>query len=95
MGVHFYSMCSCHLKKVNKEVGSPRNEENKKNSDEINEVLEDEDKHNQSSNSKSEELKDICGKKGRLWTHSQNQLENTAISWSQKQKTNIQSVSSN
>ena len=50
----------CHLMKVNKKSGSPRNEENKISSNKLNDVLEEEDEgqHNKSPNSKSEELKD-------------------------------------
>ena len=53
-------MHPCLLRKVNKEFGSLRNEENKISSNEIKEVLEegDEGQHNKILNSKSEELKD-------------------------------------
>ena len=59
-GGTFYRMDPCHLMEVNKEFGSPRNKENKITSNEINEVLEEEDKglDDKSPNSKSEELKD-------------------------------------
>ena len=59
-GGAFYRRYPCHLMKVNKEIGSPRNEENKISSNEVNEVLEEEDEgqHNKSPNSQSKELKD-------------------------------------
>ena len=49
----FYRMHLCHLMKLNKEFRSPRSEENKISSNEINEVLEEEDEqHNKSPNRK-------------------------------------------
>ena len=59
-GGTFYRMHSCLLMKVNKDFGNPRNEENKISSNEINEILAEENKgqYNKSPSSKSEELKD-------------------------------------
>ena len=59
-GGAFYRMHSCHLMKVNKHFGNPKNDENKLSSNEINEILEEEDEGQQdkSPNSKIEELKD-------------------------------------
>ena len=44
-----YRIHPCHLMKANKELGSPRNEENKTTKNEKNEVLGEEGQHNRSS----------------------------------------------
>ena len=68
----FDRMHPSHLMKVKKEFGSPRNQENKISSNEINEVLEegDEGQCNKGFNSKSKELKDPIYqplRSGRIW----------------------------
>ena len=48
----FYRIHPCHVVKANKEFGSPRNEGNKISSNEINEVLEEENEGQHKKKSK-------------------------------------------
>ena len=56
-GGAFYWMHPCNLLKVNKELGSPRNDKNNISSNEVNIILEKKMKNNKGPNSKSEKLK--------------------------------------